>query len=128
MFSLPQSVSIGGFGFRLHGAAFADDPVEDDFSLGDATPIPDDEPKPTEVVLGSEVRKSRAWRDERDPKKREHMRVMARADQMRLWCDGKNILTYTGPSKVWKQYADFMAGRREYEPAWDYVAQLYGGA
>ena len=113
--------------FRLHGAAFADDRVEDDFSLGDATPIPDDEPTPTAVVLSPEVKKSRSWRKERNPAKRETLRIAARAEQARLWCDGKTILTYTGPTKMLKQHMDFMAGRREYEPAWDIVARLYGG-
>ena len=106
------------------GAAFADGPAEDDFSLGDATPLADDEPKPTAVVLCSEVKQSRAWRKERNPAKRERMRLDARAEQARLWCDGKNLLTYSGPTKMLKQYADYCAGHRVYEPAWDYVAQL----
>ena len=110
--------------FRLHGAAFADDPVEDDFSLGDAIPIPDDEPTPTEVVLCSEVKQSRSWRKEPNPEKRESLRIIARADQARLWTEGKNIITYTGPTKMLKQYADYCAGLRQYEPAWDYVANL----
>ena len=114
--------------FRLIGAAFADDPVEDDFSLGDRTPIPDDEPTPTEVVLSSEVKQSRSWRKERNAKTREALRFIARAEQARLWCEGKNILTFTGPTKMLKQYADYRAGHRVYEAAWDYVADLTGGA
>ena len=114
--------------FRLLGAAFADDPVQDDFSLGDATPIPDDEPTPTAVILCSEVKQSRAWRKERNPKQREAMRIIARANQARLWCEGKNIITYAGPTKMLKQYTDYRAGHRVYEPAWDYVADLVGGA
>ena len=113
--------------FRLHGAAFAEGPVEDDFSLGDSTPIPDDEPTPTEVVLSSWARNSRSWRKIKNPKKRERARIIARAEQAGLWCDGKNLITYTGPTKMLKQYADYLAGRREYEPAWYHVAQLYGG-
>ena len=114
--------------FRLIGAAFAGDPVEDDFSLGDRTPIPDDEPTPTEVVLSSEVKQSRSWRKERNAKTREALRFIARAEQARLWCEGKNILTFTGPTKMLKQYADYRAGHRVYEPAWDYVVDLTGGA
>ena len=110
--------------FRLHGAAFADDPVEDDFSLGDATPIPDDEPTPTAVVLSPEVKKSRSWRKERNPAKRETLRIAARAEQARLWCDGKNLLTYAGPTKMLKQYTEYLAGRRQFEVAWQYVAEL----
>ena len=113
--------------FRLHGAAFADDPVEDDFSLGDATPIPDDEPTPTEVVLGSEVKQSRAWRKEPNQPRRETLRIIARTEQARLWTEGKNIITYAGPVKMLKQYADYCAGRRRYEPAFDYVAGLTAG-
>ena len=67
--------------FRLIGAAFADDPVEDDFSLGDRTPIPDDEPTPTEVVLSSEVKQSRSWRKERNAKTREALRFIARRNR-----------------------------------------------
>ena len=114
--------------FRLLGAAFADDPPEDDFSLGDATPIPEDEPTPTAVVLCSEVKQSRAWRDEPNPSRRESMRIGARAEQARLWTAGKNIITYAGPVKLLKQYADYCAGRRRYEPAWDSVAALTAGA
>ena len=109
------------------GVAFADDPVEDDFSLGDSHPIPDDEPTPTLVVLCSEVQESRAWRKERNPKKREELRIIARANQARLWCEGKNILTYTGSTKLLRQYAEYRARRRVYEPAWDYVADLTEG-
>ena len=114
--------------FRLHGAAFMDTPVEDDFSLGDSTPIPEDEPTPTAIVLCSEVKESRSWRKEPDARKRDELRIIARAEQMRRWCEGKTILTYAGPTKVWKQYADYRVGRRVYEPAWDYVADLMGGA
>ena len=85
--------------FRLHGAAFADDPVADDFSLGDMTPLADDEPIPTAVLLSPDAKKTRAWRKERNPAKRESMRLAARANQAALWCDGKNLLTYTGPSR-----------------------------
>ena len=113
--------------FRLHGAAFVEGPVEDDFSLGDATPLAEDEPTPTAVVLSPQAKKSRAWRKIKNPKKRERARLIARAEQTSLWCDGKNLITYTGPTKMLKQYADYRAGRREYEPAWDYVAQLYEG-
>ncbi len=110
--------------FRLHGAAFADDPVEDDFSLGDATPLADDEPTPTVVMLSPDAKKTRAWRNERNPAKRESMRLVARAEQAALWCDGKNLLTYSGPTKMLRQHNEFMAGRRMYEPAWDIVARL----
>ena len=106
------------------GAAFAQGPVEDDFSLGDATPIPDDEPRPTEVVLSSWARQSRSWRKERNPAQRESMRLAARAEQAGLWCDGKNLITYCGPTRMLKQYAEYLAGRREYEAAWQYVAEL----
>ena len=109
------------------GAAFADDPVEDDFSLGDVTPIPDGDPIPTQIILCSEVKQSRAWRKERTQPLRESLRISARADQARLWTVGKNILTYSGPVKLLKQYADYCAGRRLYEPAWDYVAGLTAG-
>ena len=109
---------------RLHGAAFALEPVEDDFSLGDATPLADDEPKPTAVVLCSEVKQSRAWRKERNPAKRERMRLAARAEQARRWCDGKNLLTYSGPTKMLAQYTEYLAGRRQFEAAWQYVAEL----
>ena len=128
--SLPRTVEgeQSHVSFRLHGAAFADDPIEDDFSLGDATPIPDDEPTPTEVVLGSEVRKSRAWRKIKNPQKRERRRILARAEQAQLWCDGKNLITYTGPTKMLRQYTEYLEGHREYEPAWGHVAELYGVA
>ena len=112
--------------FRLHGAAFADDPVEDDFSLGDATPIPEGEPTPTEIFLCSEVKESRSWRSEPDAAIRERLRIIARGHQARLWCEGKNILTYTGPTKMLRQYAEYKAGNRAYEPAWEYVAELLG--
>ena len=112
--------------FRLHGAAFAEDPVEDDFSLGDGTPIPADQPMPTEVVLSTQVRKSRSWRKVKNPQKRERRRIAARAEQAQRWCEGKNILTYTGPTKMLRQYAEFKAGKRDYEPAWGYVAELLG--
>ena len=114
--------------FRLIGAAFMDTPVQDDFSLGDSTPIPDDEPTPSAVFLCSEVKESRSWRKEPDARKRDELRIIARAEQMRRWCEGKTILTYAGPTKVWKQYADYRAGHRPYEPAWDHVAGLMGGA
>ena len=108
------------------GAAFADDPVEDDFSLGDSHPIPDEEPTPTLVVLCSEVQESRSWRKEPNAALRELLRIAARANQARLWCEGKNILTYTGPTKLLRQYAEYRARHRPYEPAWDYVAELLG--
>ena len=109
------------------GAAFADDPVQDDFSLGDATPIPDGAPTPTEIILCSEVKESRSWRKEPDAKIRETLRIAARANQARLWCEGKNIITYAGPKKLLRQYADYCAGHRPHEPAWDHVAGLMGG-
>ena len=109
------------------GAAFAQGPVEDDFSLGDSRPIPDDEPTPTEVVLSPQAKQSRSWRKERNPEERERLRIAARAEQAQLWCEGKNIITYFGPIKMLRQYAEYQAGTREYEPAWDYVAGLTGG-
>ena len=108
------------------GAAFAQSPVEDDFSLGDSRPIPDDEPTPTEVVLSPQAKQSRSWRKEVNPAKRERLRIAARAEQAQLWCDGKNLITYIGPTKMLRQYADFKAGKRDYEPAWDYVAAMVG--
>ena len=113
--------------FRLFGPAFAKVPIDDDFSLGDATPIPDDEPTPTAVYLSKPTRESRAWRYEHNPAARESMRLDARADQARKWCDGKNLITHKGPVRMVEQYKAYLAGRREYEPAWDIVAQLYGG-
>ena len=51
--------------------------------LVNAPPIPDDEPTSTVVVLSPEVKKSRSWRKERNAKKREELRFIARAEQAR---------------------------------------------
>ena len=113
--------------FRLHGAAFAEDPADDDFSLGDGTPIPDDEPTPTKVVLSPQVRKSRAWRKIKNPQKRERKSELQHVLN-RLSCGAmvRTVLTYTGPTKMLRQYAEYQAGKREWEPAWYHVAEMLG--
>ena len=117
--------------FRLHGAAFADDPVADDFSLGDMTPLADDEPIPTAVLLSPDAKKTRAWRKERNPglSVTAAMRLAGTSQPSGpMAATVQNLLTYTGPSKMLRQYT-CVSGRPSVpmNRAWQYVAQLYGG-
>ena len=111
----------------LHGDTFATPTREDDFALGPGRPLPDGETPPAKPQVSDAVSKSRArWRKVIAPRTRQTMREGERATQALAWCAGKNLITYCGPPKLLRQYADFKAGKRDYEPAWDYVAAMVG--
>lgn len=113
--------------WRLHGDAFALAPREDDFAFGPGRPLPDGESPPAKPEVSDAVVKSRTrWRKAIAPRTRQTMREGERAMQAMAWCAGKNLITYTGPPKLLRQYADFKAGKRDYESAWDYVAAMVG--
>ena len=112
--------------WRLHGDSFAATRREDDFAFGPGRPLPDGESPPSKPEVSAAVAKSRKWRKIIAPRMRETLRQGERAAQALKWCEGKNLITYCGPPKMLKQYADFKAGKRDYEPAWDYVAELVG--
>ena len=113
--------------WRLHGDAFATPPREDDFAFGPGRPLPDNESPPAQPEVSDAVVKSRTkWRKVIAPRLRQTMREGERAEQAMTWCAGKTLITHTGPPKLLKQYAAFKAGKRDYEPAWDYVAAMVG--
>ena len=113
--------------WRLHGDAFSLPPREDDFAFGPSRPLPKTESPPAQPEVSDAVVKSRTrWRKVIAPRTRQTMLQGERAAQAMAWCAGVNLITYTGPPKLLKQYAAFKAGKRDYEPAWDYVADLCG--
>ena len=113
--------------WNLRGPSFKE-LADDDYAFGPIRPLEEEEERPDADEISAAVRMSRRrWkRIHSDPVRRELVRYEERELQAGAWCKDQTIVTYQGPPKLLREYAEYKGGQRNYEAAFDHVAAMLG--